>query len=67
MFMNLSLLIVMTSVLLLSACATTNQPASDKIGVMVTVLPQVEFVNAVGRDRVEVTAMVPPGANPHTY
>ena len=67
MFMNLSLLIAMTSVLLLSACSTTNQPASDKIGVMVTVLPQVEFVNAVGRDRVEVTAMVPPGANPHTY
>jgi zinc transport system substrate-binding protein len=35
--------------------------------VIVTVLPQVEFVNAVGGDRVEVTAMVPPGANPHTY
>jgi len=34
---------------------------------MVTVLPQVEFVNAVGGDRVEVTTMVPPGANPHTY
>jgi zinc transport system substrate-binding protein len=34
---------------------------------MVTVLPQVEFVNAVGGGRVNVTAMVPPGANPHTY
>jgi len=31
------------------------------------VLPQVEFVSAVGGGRVDVTAMVPPGANPHTY
>jgi zinc transport system substrate-binding protein len=62
-----SSLLAMTLILLLSACSPAGQTASDKIGVMVTVLPQVEFVNAVGGDRVEVTAMVPPGANPHTY
>jgi zinc transport system substrate-binding protein len=67
MFTNLSLLFAMTLILLLSACAPAAQPAGDKMGVMVTVLPQVEFVNAVGGDKVEVTAMVPPGANPHTY
>jgi zinc transport system substrate-binding protein len=67
MFTNLSLLLSMTLILLLTACAPAAQPAGDKMGVMVTVLPQVEFVNAVGGDKVEVTAMVPPGANPHTY
>ena len=67
MFTNLSLLLSMTLVLLLSTCAPAVQPAGDKIGVMVTVLPQVEFVNAVGGEKVDVTAMVPPGANPHTY
>jgi zinc transport system substrate-binding protein len=68
MFMNQSLVLgAVALILLLSACSPTAQPASDKIGVMVTVLPQVEFVNAVGGDKVEVTAMVPPGANPHTY
>jgi len=69
MFTNLSLLLIlaMIPILLLSACAPSAQPSVDKIGVIVTVLPQVEFVNAVGGDRVEVTAMVPPGANPHTY
>ena len=51
----------------LSACAPAGPAAGDKIGVMVTVLPQVEFVNAVGGARVDVRAMVPPGANPHTY
>jgi zinc transport system substrate-binding protein len=53
--------------LLAMSCAPAAQPVSDKLGVMVTVLPQVEFVEAVGGDRVEAAAMVPPGANPHTY
>ena len=57
----------MTFLLMSAACAPAAPAAGDKIGVMVTVLPQVEFVNAVGGGRVDVTAMVPPGANPHTY
>lgn len=39
----------------------------EKIGVAVTIPPQAEFVEGVGGDRVRVTVMVPPGANPHTY
>jgi zinc transport system substrate-binding protein len=44
---------------------TTNN--SGKIGVAVSVGPEVEFVNAVGGDKVNVTLMVPSGADPHTY
>lgn len=44
-----------------------DSPGEDRIGVIVTLLPQVEFVEAIGGDRVEVTVMVPPGADPHTY
>ena len=39
----------------------------EAIGVVVTILPQADFVNNVGGDRVQVTVMVPPGASPHTY
>ena len=39
----------------------------EEIGVVVTILPQADFVNNVGGDRVRVTVMVPPGASPHTY
>jgi len=35
--------------------------------VIVTILPQAEFVEKVGGERVHVTVMVPPGASPHTY
>ncbi len=40
---------------------------TEKIIVGVTILPQVEFVEKVGGDKVKVMAMVPPGASPHTY
>jgi len=39
----------------------------DKIGVVVSIPPQAEFVEKVGGDKVTVTVMIPPGANPHTY
>jgi zinc transport system substrate-binding protein len=63
-----AVLIFIVSVLLLTACsAGAAAPAVNRIGVIVTVLPQEEFVSSVGGDRVEVKSMVPPGANPHTY
>ncbi len=37
------------------------------MGVAVTILPQAEFVERIGGDKVQVTVMIPPGANPHTY
>jgi len=39
----------------------------DKVGVVVTLLPQSEFAEKVGGDKVDITVMVPPGASPHTY
>jgi len=64
--------ILMTGILLLGlllvvpACAPEKE-ASDKVGVVVTVLPQAEFVEKLGGEKVRVTVMVPPGASPHTY
>jgi len=48
------------------ACAG-DSPDTDRTGVIVTVLPQAEFAEAIGGDKVELTVMVPPGADPHTY
>lgn len=39
----------------------------DRIKVVVSILPQAEFVEAVGGEHVSVTVMVPPGQEPHTY
>mgnify|MGYP000002774636 CR=1 FL=1 len=45
----------------------TGKISEEKIGVVVTLLPQAEFVEKVGGNRVKVIIMVPPGANPHIY
>ena len=39
----------------------------DKIGVVVTIVPQKEFVEKVGGERVKVSVMVPEGQEPHSY
>ena len=60
------LLILPVLAFLVISCQETNQP-DDKVGVVVTIAPQADFVEAVGEEKVIVTVMVPPGADPHTY
>jgi len=45
----------------------TSQNTDNKILVAVTILPEAEFVEKVGGERVKVVVMIPPGASPHTY
>jgi zinc transport system substrate-binding protein len=45
----------------------TPTPKNETIGVVVTIVPQVEFVEKIGGNKVSVTILVPPGASPHTY
>jgi zinc transport system substrate-binding protein len=47
------------------ACNTVA--AADLIKVVVMIQPQRYFVEQLGGDRVAVTVLVPPGADPHTY
>jgi zinc transport system substrate-binding protein len=49
-----------------SSCAQEAE-ATTKLGVVVTLLPQAEFAEKIGGDKVDVLVMVPPGASPHTY
>ena len=48
------------------SCAPEAE-ATERVGVVVTILPQADFVESVGGEKVNVTVMVPPGASPHTY
>ena len=45
-----------------------DEPIADEpIIVAVSILPQAEFVEKVGGDRVKTVVVIPPGADPHTY
>lgn len=61
------LILIFTILYYLNSQQNTANGNSNKIGVVVSVGPEEEFVKAVGGDRVDVTVMVPPGADPHTY
>lgn len=50
-----------------NASANASANPADKIKVATTIAPLAEFVRAVGGDRVAVTVVVPPGAEPHTF
>jgi zinc transport system substrate-binding protein len=63
----LSLILSIVASLAIAASCTQPEETTDKIGVVVTIVPQAEFVEKVGGDKVNVTIMVPPGASPHTY
>ena len=56
---------IVAVVLILSGCVSEGD--EGKIGVVVTLPPQVEMIKAIGGERVKVTVMVPAGESPHDY
>lgn len=62
------------AVLLFSGCTdkvqennTKAEASSDKLVVAVSILPQAEFVEQIGGDKVSTVVMIPAGASVHTY
>ncbi len=63
---KISLLILLLLVPILCGCVSPRD-GSDQVKVVTTIIPLGEFVKAVGGDRVTVSVLVPPGADPHTF
>ncbi|MFZ2071302.1 MAG: zinc ABC transporter substrate-binding protein [Halobacteriota archaeon] len=60
--------VIAVSVTYIHLTQQSGRVAGEKgIGVVVTILPQADFVYKVADDKVRVTVMVPSGASPHTY
>ncbi len=65
-FTVLLLIALIVSIASISVC-TSQEEAHNQVKVATTIIPLGEFVQAVGGDRVAVTVLVPPGADPHTF
>ena len=71
----LILLICLTAglAMTLSACGTRPQPSyreaegENKLRVVTTLFPAYDFVRELGKDRCEITLLVPPGAEAHSF
>ncbi len=70
---NKKLTILVIFILLLTGLAgcsstqSTLETTDDKVQVFVSLLPQAYFAEKVGGDHVQVSVLIPPGADPHTY
>jgi zinc transport system substrate-binding protein len=60
-------LVLITCLIVVAVACPQQTEANTKLGVVITILPQAEFVENIGGDKVDITVMVPPGASPHTY
>lgn len=65
--MDMKKLTIFLLLLLLCGCITQQEKGEDKIRVVVSIPPLYEFVKEIGKDRVDVEILLPPGANPHTF
>lgn len=59
--------IFIAGTLIYFAASSQEEVNNGKIDVAVSIGPEVEFVKAVGGDKVNVILMVPSGSDPHTY
>jgi zinc transport system substrate-binding protein len=54
-------------ILIFTTGCPQQEKKSNKINVVVSIMPLAEFAEKVGRVKASVSVMVPPGASPHTY
>ncbi len=59
------ILLLLTAVF--AGCIAHEEHADERMQIAVSILPQKEFVESVGKDKVSVMVMIPPGASPATY
>ncbi len=59
------LLLVLVNIM--AGCGQGQRPALSKLQAAASFYPMAEFVKGVGGDRVEVTTMIPDGAEPHDW
>ncbi len=65
---SLVLILIVLMGIIVVACGSDGEGEKNgKVGVVVTLLPQAEFMERIGGEKIAVTVMVPSGASPHTY
>ncbi|MBR2744366.1 MAG: zinc ABC transporter substrate-binding protein [Clostridia bacterium] len=71
--MKKGLSFIIVTVLFLSTCLffvsikSNNENNSDKIKIVATLFPQYDFAKQIGGDKVEVSLLLTPGTETHTY
>ena len=74
--MHRKVILLLSAIMLatvLSGCSQTVEKTgvdikpAEQVKVLVSILPQADFVKSIGGDKVSVMVLIPPGANPEDY
>jgi len=66
-FAGAVLLIFSIGIFIYANSKDVNNSNNTKINIIVSILPQIDFVENIGKDKVNVSAMIPPGFSPTAY
>lgn len=58
--------VIFFSIFIFTACSKNSQ-SSNKIKIVTTLFPQYDFAKQIAKDKAEVTLLLPPGTESHTY
>ncbi len=61
------IMICLLSLFLLTGCTTSTVTESDKLSIVTTIFPQYDFVREIAGDNVEITMLLSPGEESHSY
>lgn len=68
---TLQVLLLILSMVLLTAChkqeRQLSSPATRRISIITTLFPLYDFARTIAGDRAEVTLLLPPGVEPHSF
>lgn len=64
----IALCLILSAIGALSACGTVNEtPQSGKLQIVATLFPAYDFAREIAGERAEVTLLVPPGSESHSF
>lgn len=67
MFKKIYLIFILTAVFILSSCNTQNDGGQNGLRIVATLFPQYDFAKQIAGDKAEVTLLLPPGTESHSY
>ena len=63
----ITFVIIVFGIVLLAINSNKKEEGNSKIKIVATLFPQYDFAKQIGKDKVDVTLLLPPGTEAHTY
>ena len=66
-YMKKLAVLIISLFLVLTGCNVTQETKNNKLNIVCTVFPQYDFVREIAKDRVNLSILLPPGSEAHSY